>query len=148
MLGKPTVHARSIPGLSVGKAAATVQEQFLVACEPVLMTGHNALQRKIWRRGTQPGRVGRRVWLDMRHASFGKRLHQSWVADQRLGLIFGAAIRGQEPLICLDDLRGHQAIEQATDAVADRDCPYHRWAPQSGRRSPRRAGRSGASRDR
>jgi hypothetical protein len=111
VLRDPVVHARSEPGLSVGKTAASVQQQFLVAREPVLMTGQYALQRKIWRRRTQPGRISRRVWLDMRHASLGKRPHQLRVADQCLGLIFRTPIGGQEQVICLDDLGGHQAIE-------------------------------------
>ena len=66
--GEPAVHADAEPGLGVGQAPVAVQQQFLVAGEPGLVPGQHALQGQVRGGGPQPGRVGRGVRLDVRHA--------------------------------------------------------------------------------
>ena len=66
--GEPAVHAGAESGLGVGEAPVAVQQEFLVAGEPVLVAGEHALQRQVRRRGPQPRRIGRAVRLDVRHA--------------------------------------------------------------------------------
>jgi hypothetical protein len=92
-------HARAELGLGFGQATAAVEEEFLVSGQPVLMTGQHALQCQVRRRRGQPCGLGGAVRLDMRHAAFGKRLHQQSVTHQRLSLILRAAVRSQKPVM-------------------------------------------------
>ena len=62
----------------------------------------------------------------------GERGHQARVADQRLGLVLRAAVAGQQPVIGVDDLGGHQPVEQVPDAGADGGVRYHQPPPQPG----------------
>jgi hypothetical protein len=47
MRGEPAVHAGAEPGLRIGEAPASVQEEFLVMGKPVLVTCQDALQRQV-----------------------------------------------------------------------------------------------------
>ena len=48
----------------------------------------------------------------------------------RLGLVLGAPVLGEEPVIRLDDLRRHQPVEQLLNALALGAGRYHESAPQ------------------
>jgi hypothetical protein len=80
------------------------------------------------RGGTTPGRSG--CAAERGPSPAGKRVHQARVADERLGLFFRAPVAGEQPVIGVDDLDGHQALEQVPDMGADRSVGYHQPTPQ------------------
>jgi hypothetical protein len=45
-------------------------------------------------------------------------------------LFFRAPVAGEQPVIGVDDLDGHQALEQIPDIGADRSVGYHQPTPQ------------------
>ena len=128
--GERPVHAGAELCLSVGEPAVTIQQEFLITGEAVLVTGEHAQQRHLRRRRAQPRRIGGAVRLDVRHPPAGKRRHQPAVTDNRVGLVLGAPVLGQEPVIRLDDLRRHQPVEQLLHAFAFGAGRYHESAPQ------------------
>jgi len=103
MTGARTTSAPAVP--------VPVEQQSLVAGEPGLVPGQDPLQGQIRGRRAEPRWVGRAVRLHMRHAKVGERGHHSWVAGQRLGLVLRAPIVGQQPVIGVDDLDGHEPFE-------------------------------------
>lgn len=97
-----------------------------------LVTSEHALQRQIRRRGLQPRRIGRAMRLDVCHAGIGKRPHQLRAADKNLSLILRATAMSEEPVICVDDLRGNQPVEESPDAPAYGGIRYHLGCPADG----------------
>ena len=73
---------------------------------------------------------------DMGHSAVGKLSQQTCIADEGLGILLGAPVRCQEPFIRLDDLRGHQPLEQAPDTIDDATRGYHCPTPQTRHRHP------------
>ena len=141
--GNVCVHAGAELCLGVGEPAVAVQQEFLIAGQPVLVTGEDAQQRHLRGRRAQPRRVGGAVRLDVRHAPAGERGQHTAVADDRLGLILGAPVLGEEPVIRLDDLRWHQPMEQLLNACALGAGRYHESAPQPAPQAGNRRQRPG-----
>src|SRR5262249_23055530 len=88
------------------------------------------LQCQVRGGGTEPRRVGRAVRLNVSHPPAGEHVHQARVADERLGLVLRAPVAGEQPVIGVDDLDGHQALEQAPDVGTHRSVGYHQRTPQ------------------
>jgi hypothetical protein len=97
----------------------------------MLTASQHTLQRQIRRRRLQPRGTSRTVRHDLRHASVSERLDNSRGTGESISLVLGAPIRRQQSLIRVDDLRRHQPVEQAPDAIQNSTGRYHRPTPQT-----------------
>src|SRR5690242_21158819 len=52
---------------------------------------------------------------NVRHPPVGERRDQARVADEGAGLVFGASVAGEQPVIGVDDLGGNQPVEQRSE---------------------------------
>jgi len=109
-----------------------VQQPFLVVQRLGLQASQHALQRQVRRRWREPGRGSRAVRQHMGHAAIGERPHELRIAGERGCLVVGASVTGEQPVVGVQQIGGHEPVEQVADAAAASAGRYQRRSAPCG----------------